>query len=73
MSIAKQIILDELESQTHPEWVEDVIFDALEFYANSGPKGISCSVAYAIKERIKEAEAITANPKNPTRKAKKST
>ena len=50
---SKEIILDELEEQGHPEKVEDVIFWALEHYANSEPKGTwGRTIAYAIKERI---------------------
>ena len=58
-SIAKQILLDELSEQAHPEKVEDVIFWALEHYANNPPEGVSTwggAIAYAIKERILEAE-----------------
>jgi len=54
---AKEIILEELEEQSHPEKVEDVIFWALEYYAESEPKGTwGRTIAYAIKERILEAE-----------------
>lgn len=58
MTIAKQILLEELEEQVHMEPVENVIFWALEHYANSEPKGTWCRrVAYAIMQRIKDAEA----------------
>jgi len=54
---AKQILLDELKEQSHPEKVEDVIFWALEHYAQSEPKGTwGRTIAYAIKERILESE-----------------
>ena len=58
MSIAKKIILDELMENSHPEKVEDVIFGALEVYANSSPekKTIGSLVAYDIKERILDAQ-----------------
>lgn len=57
MTIAKKILLDELNEQAHPEKVEDVIFWALEHYANSEPKGtLGRTIAYAIKERILEEE-----------------
>ena len=57
MITAKEILLDELTEQGHPEQVEDVIFWALESYAKSEPKGTwGRVVAYAIKERIVEAE-----------------
>ncbi len=54
---AKEIILEEIEEQSHPEKVEDVIFWALEFYAKSEPAGTwGRTIAYAIVERIKESE-----------------
>jgi hypothetical protein len=57
MSKAKEILLDELNEQGHPEKVEDVIFWALEYYAKSEPKGTwGRTIAYSIKERILEAE-----------------
>lgn len=57
MSKAKEILLDELNEQGHPEKVEDVIFWALEYYAESEPKGTwGRTIAYAIKERILEEE-----------------
>ena len=59
MTTAKIILLDELNEQAHPERVEDVIFWALEHYAKSEPKGTwGRIIAYAIKERILEAEKI---------------
>ena len=55
MSTSKEILLDELNEQGHPEKVEDVIFWALEHYAKSEPKGTwGRTIAYAIKERILE-------------------
>ena len=57
ISKSKEILLKELEEQTHPERVEDVIFWALDFYANSEPKGTwGRTIAFAIKERILEEE-----------------
>ena len=57
MSKSKEILLEELNEQGHPEKVEDVIFWALEEYAKSEPKGTwGRTIAYAIKERILEAE-----------------
>ncbi len=57
MSISKEILLDELNEQGHPEKVEDVIFWALEYYAKSEPKGTwGRTIASYIKERILEAE-----------------
>lgn len=62
MTTAKKILLGELNEQTHPEKVENVIFWALEHYANSEPKGTwGRTIAYAIKERILEAEKIDAD------------
>jgi hypothetical protein len=58
MSKALEILLDELNEQAHPERVEDVIFWALEAYSQSEPKDtLGKIIAYAIKERILEAEA----------------
>jgi hypothetical protein len=55
---AKQIILEELEENTHPEKVEDVIFWTLEYYAKSYPDPTFGKViASAIISRINEAEA----------------
>jgi hypothetical protein len=57
MSISKEILLNELDEQGHPEKVEDVIFWALEYYAKSEPHGTwGRTIAYAIKERILEEE-----------------
>lgn len=57
MSIAKRIILDELEEQSHPEKVEDVIFWALEYYAQNRKHGTwGETIAYSIKERILDEE-----------------
>lgn len=56
--IAKEIIFEELEENTHPEKVEDVIFWALEYYANNFPEPTFGKViASAIVGRIKDAEA----------------
>lgn len=57
-SIAKKIILEELKEQAHPEKVENVIFWALEHYANSeATPTIGTTIAYCIKQRILEEEA----------------
>ena len=56
MSIAKKILIQELNEQGYPEKVEDVIFWALEYYAKSKPKTRGRIIAYAIKERILEGE-----------------
>ena len=54
---AKEILLDELYENSHPEKVEDVIFWALEHYAKSEPKGTwGRTIAFSIVERIKDAE-----------------
>lgn len=63
MSIAKKILLDELNEQSHPEKVEDVIFWALEHYAKSEPKGTwGRTIAYAIAERVKDEETQQVKP-----------
>jgi len=70
MSIAKEVLLDELNEQGHPEKVEDVIFWALEYYAESEPKGTwGRSIAYSIKERILEAEKEKTNDTRNTKKS----
>ena len=56
MNKAKEIILDELNEQMHPEKVEDVIFWALEHYVNRKEGTWGERVAYWIVQRIKEAE-----------------
>lgn len=57
MTIAKRVIIEELERQWHPERVEDVIFWALEYYAESEPKGTwGRIISYAIKDRILREE-----------------
>lgn len=59
MRTAKRIILDELNEQAHPERVEDVIFWALEYYCKHRKKKTWGElIAYAIKERIIEAEKL---------------
>lgn len=57
LSISKQIILEELNENQHPEKVEDVIFWALEYYSQNRKEGSwgEC-IAYAIKQRILDAE-----------------
>lgn len=55
MSIAKKVILDELIENSHFEKVENVIYWALEHYAES-KKTKGSLIAYSIKERIFEAE-----------------
>ncbi|SED09961.1 hypothetical protein SAMN04489761_4271 [Tenacibaculum sp. MAR_2009_124] len=58
MSIAKEILLDELIEQGHPEQVENVIFWALEAYCEKEPEERwGKIIAYAIKQRILDAEA----------------
>lgn len=56
---AKDVIMDELFEQNHTVMVEDVIFWALEFYAENYDKGYATqgkAVAYTIVERIKREE-----------------
>jgi len=57
--IAKHIISDELEENAHPEKVEDVIFWALEYYADNYPQPTwGKTIAKSIVSRIKEEEAV---------------
>lgn len=56
-TIAKKVILEELEEQAHPEPVEDVIFWALEFYAeNKKDQSWGKTIAAAIVQNIKDTE-----------------
>lgn len=55
--IAKEVILDELKEQTHPELVEDVIFWALKAYAQNHPEpSWGKIISHSIISRIEEAE-----------------
>ncbi|QQV91456.1 hypothetical protein M1M25_gp025 [Tenacibaculum phage Gundel_1] len=56
MSISKNILLDELIEQPHHEKVEDVIFWALEMYAENNKGTNGAMVAYAITQRIEDDE-----------------
>lgn len=56
MTKAKQIILEELDEQRHPEKVEDVIFWALEYYSKREGETWGKTIASAIVETIKESE-----------------
>lgn len=58
MSIAKQILIEELNNNNeHSEKVEDVIFWALEYYCENRKEGSwGETIAYAIKQRILDAE-----------------
>ena len=56
MSKAKEVLLFELDEQMHPERVEDVIFWALEHYANRNEGTWGELIAYSIVKRIQEAE-----------------
>ena len=53
---AKEVLIDELDEQGHPEKVEDVIFWALEYYALHHKDTMGGVVAYSIKERILDEE-----------------
>lgn len=58
MSTAKEILLDELNEQGHPEDVESVIFWALEYYAKNYPiDSWGKAIAYSLKQRILDEEA----------------
>lgn len=58
MSIAEKILIEELNENTHPELVEDVIFWALKEYSKKEEPSNGSMVAYAIVHRIKDAEGI---------------
>ena len=50
------IINEELKENQHPENVEEVIFWALEYYSQRGKGTWGETIAYAIKQRILDAE-----------------
>ena len=56
MNKAKEIILEELEEQMHPERVEDVIFWALDEYSKRNKGKWGATIAHSIIDRIKEEE-----------------
>lgn len=56
--IAKQVLVQELKDNTHPERVEDVIFWALEHYSKRGKGTLGEVVASCLVDRIKEEEVI---------------
>jgi hypothetical protein len=51
-----KIINEEIQENEHPENVENVIFWALQHYAQRGQGTWGENIAYAIKERILEEE-----------------
>jgi len=56
--VAKDVILDEISENSHPEKVEDVIFWALKYYADNFPNPTwGKIIASAIVARISEEEA----------------
>ena len=56
--VAKDVILDEILEDSHPEKVEDVIFWALKYYADNFPGPTwGKTIASAIVARIIEEEA----------------
>jgi len=64
MSISKQILMEELNNNEHPEKVEDVIYWALEYYCENRKKGTwGETIAYAIKQRILDAEKTSTEPR----------
>jgi hypothetical protein len=61
-----KIIKEEIEENQHPENVENVIFWALEYYAKRGQGTWGETIAYAIKERILDAEKEVEKPTHLT-------
>ena len=55
MNKAKEIILEELKEQIHPERVEDVIFWVLEYYSNKKENTWGKIIAKYIVDRIKNS------------------
>ncbi|MVX37241.1 hypothetical protein [Myroides sp. LoEW2-1] len=66
-TVAKDILLEELEEQGHIHMVEDVIFWALEHYAESKTGYGGAVVANYIVRRIKEQEQKTQDKKRWSR------
>ena len=58
-SISKRILLNELSEQMHTEYVEDVMFWALEYYAKRGEGTTGEMIAFAIAQRISDEEGLT--------------
>jgi len=57
-----KIINQEIQENSHPENVENVIFWALEYYAKRGKGTWGETIACAIKERILDAEKEVEEP-----------
>lgn len=56
MTTATKILFDELIEQGHHERTEDVIFWALEYYAENHGDSNGTMISNAIVQRIKDAE-----------------
>lgn len=55
MSIAKEILFDELIEQSHPNLVERVIYEALCDYYKKREETFNGAIAYSICKRIDDA------------------
>lgn len=55
-TVAKRVILEQLDEQPHPELVENVIFWALEHYAKRGQGTWGETIASAIIAEILDEE-----------------
>ena len=68
--LSKRILVDEILENSHPVPVEDVILDALEDYVSDKRNDWGGTIAYAITQRIKDAEKeerpIIQNPEKIT-------
>jgi len=68
--LSKRILVDEILEQSHPVPVEDVILQALENYVKQNEAMWSNAIAFAIIQRIKDAEKeerpIIQNPEKIT-------
>jgi hypothetical protein len=65
MKLSKNIIIEEIEEQKHPEAVEDVIFWALEYYAkHHAPNAWGTIIASCIVQRIKDEEKAKSQKEN---------
>lgn len=59
MNVAKKILIEELNENTHPERVEDVIFWALKEYSEKHQKTWGRVIAYTIIDKIEEKESLS--------------
>ena len=63
--ITRKIITDEMDEQSHPVLIEDVIFWSLEYYGKNFPENtFGRTVARYLVDRIKEEENKRSSKEN---------